>query len=1004
MAELRKSYSNFILRKKRQLTSKGSLYERDWMTVSEMDGFAPGTLPVYASGNFKMTINNERSGKKKYSFSNWLLNDSGTTDWNLSMIKEEELKIKNNLINPNYSSLLDFVYYGSAVELIRGTVNDLAKRYPAEIYTAGNKFVTGETKTGFEYLSGVAENPFSIDIWTEYEKPERVDNPYRYMCLSYQKYEIIKDGEETGTPVTTWTSGEKNPNFNPRCPQNGEIVFTGAKIGNISFNGIYYSGKVELITRTTGYHIRLQKKYLDEIFDSFDDFEKTLLNRETKPIFKAKFYTPVETESGVITHEKSYIWPTYSGKWNLDLASSAYETYLNSLLYIANYYDEIRTDNIWRSYTHEAIKNFDWTTPRDTYKPEIDGHLIDVERMEAILKVCGRQFDEIKRYLENIKFTANVSYDSKNNMPDDNLARVLEMSGWEVKNVAPVNNDDILLNEEYPGKHVRVTPEDVNKEFLKRLVLNSRNILSKKGTRAGIDAVYSLFGLFDKKYGEKIRYCGSIHNIGYTIEEFNRFTTNYISGNDVEKTYNANKEKNNYTQIFEKNFSDYAGLMVEEKFSIDDQRYLVPWYDIDYTYDGYPYYQMFGGWGKRGRKDVQLPELAPKIAEIFADEQFGIYDETVKEIKVIEDFRRLNETPLGYLEEGDVYYVLSMQGAPNCESETSDSGYSHYVFFANDSLSFSGDTIPYDDEYKWCLIDKSEFLVPPENLSWYAKKIIYMESIHDSSIGNNPHAGKLKYDGGEEYFKYYEKIFKGTFENGLFSEYQGRISSENVRIDYENRFREQKLQPESDITTGVTDIGFEITSPETDNSKIWFFLSGDNGIYDGRGTLYKRQFSEGGGTSEFKLETEKDFPLEYSRKEFQNAPIRDTGTTVEIDETQLNIPDDIKDLHQTGPDETWSYSAINTKNIRITYYLPWEMEDYVTNVVEFYVKQVIPSTTIVEFHWEYIGNRPAKKAAYSSIILTPSYQRIKSGETTAQIRIQDVNVEGVGISREENTN
>jgi hypothetical protein len=60
MAELRKSHSNYILRRKRQTTSKGSLYERDWMTVSELDGFAPGTLPVYASGNFKMTINNER--------------------------------------------------------------------------------------------------------------------------------------------------------------------------------------------------------------------------------------------------------------------------------------------------------------------------------------------------------------------------------------------------------------------------------------------------------------------------------------------------------------------------------------------------------------------------------------------------------------------------------------------------------------------------------------------------------------------------------------------------------------------------------------------------------------------------------------------------------------------------------------------------------------------------------------------------------------------------------
>ena len=1027
MAELRKSYSNFILRKKRQLTDKGSLYERDWMTVSEMDGFAPGTLPVYASGNFKMTINNERNGKKKYSFSNWLLNDSGSTDWNLDMIKEEELKVKNELIKPNYSSLLDFVYYGSGVELIRGTVNDLAKRFPAEIYTAGNKFVTGETESGLQYLTGVAENPFEIDIWTEYEKPERVGNPYRYMCLSYKKYEIIEYSGATEViksvePVTAWTPGEKNREFDPRCPKNGDVVFTNAKINNITFKGIYYAGKIQLITATTGKHIRLQKKYLDEIYESFDDFERTLLNRDSKPMYKAKFYTPVETETGVITHERSYVWPTYSGKWNIDLESAMYESYLNGLLYIANYYDEIRTDNIWRSYTHETIKNFDWTTPKDTYIPEIDGHLIDTERMEAILRVCGRQFDDIKRYLENIKFTVNVSYDSKNNMPDDNLAKFLEMSGWEVKNVAPISNNDFIHDEDYPGKHVRVTAEDANKEFLKRLILNSRNILSKKGTRAGIEAVYSLFGLFDMRYGETMVYCGSPQPVGFTIEEYDRFANNYISGetgdsaSTVAKIYALNKEKNGYTRQFENNFSDYAGLMTEEKFVIDNIRYLVPWYEIDYEYDGRPYYQMFGGWGKRNRKDIQLPELAPDIAEIFSDDMVGIYDETVKEIKVVEDLKTLNETPAGYLKEGDVYYVLSMQGAPNCSDDYSDSGYSHYVFFAtaaDAAVLFSGDTVAYDDEYVWCLVNKSEFEVTETSeLSWYAKKIIYIESIHDSSIGNNPHTGRLKYDGGEEYFKYYEELFRGAFDNDLFTEYQGRVSSENARRNYENRFRENILEPVEDITsdTAITSVGFEVTSAITDNSKIWFFLSDDNGIYSSTpsdysgSTLYSKLFESEG---DFKKETNTDFPLQYERAGneqsfYWNAPIWGTGSTFDFSGSTLDIPSEIRGYHGEGPDETWGYSVINTKNIKITYYLPWEMEDYVTNVVEFYVKQVIPSTAIVEFKWNYLGDRPAKKPAYSLLSLTPSFQRIRSGDRTAEIRIRSVNADNIGIAREEN--
>lgn len=1030
MAELRKSYSNYVLRKKRQLTSKGSLYERDWMTVSELDGFAPGTLPVYASGNFKMTINNTRSGKKKYSFSNWALNDCGDTQWDLTMIKEEELKITSDLIKPNYSSILDFAYYGSAVELIHGTANDLAVKYPAEIYCresgdVGYSMVTGDTDGELEYLTNIVENPFGIDIWSAHVKPEKVENQYRYMCLSHKKYEIIDGDAETGTPVTSWTPATYTAK--KKCLENGDVVFSGATINDLSFKGIYINGDVYIVCTEEGKHIRLQKKYIDEVFESFDDFEKVLLDRDSIPMYKAKFYTPRETDRGVITHEKAYVWPTLSGKWNIDMQTGAYESYINGLLYIANYYDEIRADNIWRSYTHESIKNFDWTTPRDTYVPEMDGHLIDTERLAAMMRVCGRQFDDLKRYIENIKFTVNVSYDSKNNMPDEAMGKFLEMSGWEVKNVSPVNNNELIQDVLYPGRHVRCNPEDANKEFLKRMILNSRNILSKKGTRAGIEAMYSMFGLFDMKYGETIEYCGSTETIGFTIEEFDVLAKSYISGETVDEVYEVNKEKNDYTTRFERTWSDYVGLLAEEKFIINGIRFLVPWYEIDYEYDGYPYFQMMGGWAKKERKDILLPDLASGITEIFTDNIVGIYDETVKNVKVIESIQALNDIPIGYLEEGDIYYVLNLLGTPKCD--TGD--YSHYVFFAavNGEPDFVGDTVSYNDEYMWCLVENSEFNVPTEELSWYAKEILYIESIHDNSNGNNPHDGKQKYDDGREYFEYYEKLFKGAFDNDMFSDYRARIANENARRIYENRFRAENLPSVRDETGKVEEVGFELkdftgmydceSDYPHDNTKIWFFLSDDNGIYESTpsdysgSTLYGRLVEKYNNPGYFKPEsdleklTDADFPLKYRRikgetTENFNAPIRDTGSTIPFVEETLQIEDSIKSVHEEGPDETWSYSVINTKNVRITYYLPWELEDYVTNVVEFYVKQLIPSTVMVSFCWKYTadGKRPAGKIPYASIKLTPAYQRIRSYETTADIDIKKINVDGVGILRE----
>ena len=1012
MAELRKSHSNYILRKKRQLTAKGSLYERDWMTVSELDGFAPGTLPVYASGNFKMSVNNERLGKKRYSFSNWLMNDSGNTEWTLNDIVDEQIKLNKALIKPNYSSILDFAYYGSAVELIRATANDLIERFPGELYTTvpddgEYSLVTGAS---LQTLDKIVENPFSIDIWSEYVKPENVKNPLRYMCLSWDKYEIV-DGDNA-EPVKLWLPGNIHKS---KCFKDGDVVFDNAKICGsgscITFKGIYFYGKTVIVYEGNngGKHIRLQKKYEDEVFDSFDDFEKVLLNRDTIPMFKAKFYTPKETEKGVITYERSYVWPTMNGNWNIDMESASYASYLESLLYIANYYDEIRTDNIWRSYTHESIKNFDWTTPKDTYVPEIDGDLIDTERLEAIMRVCGRQFDDIKRYIENIKFTTNISYDSKNNMPDDDMTKFLEMNGWEVKNVAPSNDNGLIHDEVYPGKHVKYNPEDVNNEFLKRMILNSRSILSKKGTRAGIEEMYSMFGIFDIKYGETMNYCGSAQTIGFTIDEYDVFADGYISGSDVDLVYNINKEKNQYETSFEKVLYDYPGLMVDEKFEVGGIRYLVPWYDADYEYDGRPYYQMMGGWGKRHRKNVMVPFA--DIAEIFSDENFSIYDETVKNIKVVDDLRTLNDTPIGFLNEGDVYYVLNMNGAPDCELE-GDSGYSHYVLFTSDPSDFSGSTYPYDEEHVWCLISNSEFNVPTEDLSWYAKKIIYMESIHDVQDGNNPHDGKGLYDDGRSYFDYYRQIFKGTFDNDMFSEYRARISNENARRNYENRFRVDVLPPLEDNTSAVTDVGFELIGVDDsgytipDNSKIWFFLSQDNGIYPtseySGSTLYTRAFEEG----DFSLIDETYYPLKYEDKQFQNAPIRDTGSTITVSGDTLDIPVGVQDITQEitqyGPDATWSYSVINTKKLKITYYLPWEMEDYVTDVVEFYVKQLIPSTVITEFVWNYTGGgvRPPAKVPYTRLTLSPSFQRLRSYESETDITIDKVNVDNVEIAKE----
>ena len=140
--------------------------------------------------------------------------------------------------------------------------------------------------------------------------------------------------------------------------------------------------------------------------------------------------------------------------------------------------------------------------------------------------------------------------------------------------------------------------------------------------------------------------------------------------------------------------------------------------------------------------------------------------------------------------------------------------------------------------------------------------------------------------------------------------------------------------------------------------------------------------------------------------EFWNKPIQDTASTITQEVMTLDIPGSI--MESTGrEDQHYSngYAVINTKNIRITYHLPWELEDYVTDVVEFYVKQVIPSTVITEFVWDYTdGERPPQTAKYASIKLTPSFQNIGGNETEADIDIHAYGVENIGIYNERTEN
>ena len=66
MTKYVKSYSNYVLKTKHQETNDGIIYERDITTIGGRDHFSAGQVPLYRSGNFIITINNDDTSHKNH--------------------------------------------------------------------------------------------------------------------------------------------------------------------------------------------------------------------------------------------------------------------------------------------------------------------------------------------------------------------------------------------------------------------------------------------------------------------------------------------------------------------------------------------------------------------------------------------------------------------------------------------------------------------------------------------------------------------------------------------------------------------------------------------------------------------------------------------------------------------------------------------------------------------------------------------------------------------------
>lgn len=248
-----------------------------------------------------------------------------------------------------------------------------------------------------------------------------------------------------------FTKGDKAGSVTAKT-DNGTDVVVGVWIGED--NDVFYltEGKY------AGVHIRPIEKFIDKFYNECDNFEYLLMNPNSSPLYVAVFSVIRENEYGYYRELETFEFPKTYGGYNIDASEYGFNGYTDKMVEIGEYYDEYFSDNLYRSMTHEALKNFDWTYTKEYNPGEEEEYVIGGERFKKAMRVFAREFDEALSYINAIRNNNVVTYDQRNNIPDYFLIDTVENEGWDVRLVIPYNlseyyysggNKTYLKDEEY---------------------------------------------------------------------------------------------------------------------------------------------------------------------------------------------------------------------------------------------------------------------------------------------------------------------------------------------------------------------------------------------------------------------------------------------------------------------------------------------------------------------------------------------------------------------------
>ncbi len=391
----------------------------------------------------------------------------------------------NAVLNLDKSDLNTFVRYGSAYEFIRVSIQNIILSYPGSLFANSQKIQGGNyTYQGYNYdevsntstfyiPTGYTVNTFGL-VLNDGNTSIPDDNELKNLNISYDKYVI-------------WSSLEPNTLFKV-------IGYTGNTVNSsdqfkrenlkLQVEGNPFALMGTGLTGIVDYHVRPNNVIFEEFRALLNNYENNIVSKRVGTDgFSFILKDPTLLEDGkIIYSDTQLIWTTGDG-YNVDVNTPAYQKFLTIALTIGAKYDKIKTDLIARFLTTSSLKTYDFT---------------EEGKINKLLRIYGREFDQIKQFIDSLVNINKVTYDKLNNVPDQIIKNMANTFGWDyfslvneselVEGFLTVDDTERDLNED-------ILPAEIDVELWRRILNNTSYFWKSKGTRQAIKSMFLLIGI-----------------------------------------------------------------------------------------------------------------------------------------------------------------------------------------------------------------------------------------------------------------------------------------------------------------------------------------------------------------------------------------------------------------------------------------------------------------------------------------------------------------------------